>query len=218
VTVPRIPSTTSTILSGIPGTHHKTGSVSSSSGRTSPQWLEELESANAEIVRLTSEIEIFALRLTEETARRKSAEASWRAAEQHMLDLETEIREECFAEMEAAVEAERRRWQAAWDAEADSQEMHLDRKIDVVIQATRAQTRAELRRQQEEVKVFEDPEPALQDRVEELEGENRDLRRRLEAMERELQGRTASPVKKQRVLKAKRWEDPDATLRLGGED
>lgn len=218
VTVPRIPSTTSTILSNLPGTHSKHGSVSSSSGRASPLAYLELETAHTEISRLSQELEILTLRLTEETARRKNAENSWRAAEQHMLDLETEIREECFAEMEDAVQAERRRWQAAWDAEQDNKEAHMDRKIDVVIQATRAQARAEMRKsQREEVVVYEDPDPGLRERVEELEGENEALRRRLVEMERELQGKSASPVKKMRVLKAKRWEDPDAQVRLGEE-
>jgi hypothetical protein len=138
-----------------------------------------------------------------------------------MLDLETQIRDECFQDMEDAVQAERRRWQAAWDAEADSKDMHMDRKIDVVIQATRAQARAEERKkqqQEEEVRVYEDPDPVLAERVVELETENESLRQRLREVEREGQGRTASPVKKMRVLKAKRWEDPDAMVGLGGAD
>ena len=218
VTVPRIPSTTSThILSNSRQGHHgHSSSTSSSHGRNSPgnggpSW-EDLDAAHAEIQRLTSEIEIFALRLTEETARRKAAEASWRAAEDHMLAVEQEIREECFAETETAVEAERRRWQAAWDAEADQHDEHMDRKVDVVIKAVKAQAKKE----REVVRVYEDPDPEVLERVEELERENEELRRRLERAEREVQCK--SPVKKQRVLKAKRWEDPDATLKVGGED
>lgn len=204
VTVPRIPSTTSTILSGT-----ALKNTTTSSGRTTPSAvIEELENANAEIARLNSEIEIFALRLTEETARRKAAEQSWQAAEDHMADIEQEIRDECFAEMEAAVDQERRRWQAAWDAEQDNNEVHMDRKIDVVIKATKAQMR------EEEIKVYEDPDPELRDRMEELERENDVLKAKLEAAERENMARTASPVKKMRVLKARKWEDPEATLRV----
>ncbi|KAF2000054.1 kinesin [Amniculicola lignicola CBS 123094] len=206
VTVPRIPSTTSTLLSGTPLKYPTTPS-----GRTTPSAvLEELEAANSEVARLTTEIEVFALRLTEETARRRAAEQSWRAAEEHMLEMEQEIRDECFAETEAAVEQERRRWQAAWEAEQDNNEEHLDKKIDVVIQATRAQ----MKEQQDKngVAVYEDPEPGLSDRVEELERENELLRARLEEKEREQVARTASPVKKMRVLKAKKWADPEAAL------
>ncbi|KAF2191352.1 kinesin [Zopfia rhizophila CBS 207.26] len=206
VTVPRIPSTTSTILSGTTLKH-----ATSSSGRSTPSGvLEELEHANAQIARLTAEIEVFALRLTEETARRKAAEQSWRAVEEHVQDIEQEIRDECFAETEHAVEQERRRWQTAWDAEQDHNEQHMDRKIDVVIKATKAQMREE-----QGVKIYEDPDPELKERVEELERENELLRAKLEAKEREGQAKSASPVKKMRVLKAKRWEDPEATLRVG---
>lgn len=209
VTVPRIPSTTSTILSGLPAKYPGT---TTSSGRTTPSAaLEELEFANAEIARLTQEIEIFALRLSEETARRKSAEASWAAAEDHMADLEQDIRDECYAEMETAVDQERRRWQSALDNEQDNQQAHLDSKIDVVIKATKAQMR-------DEVRIYEDPDPELKDRVDELERENEMLKAKLEAKEREAHNRSASPVKKMRVLKSKKWEDPDRTLGFGLED
>jgi len=208
VTVPRIPSTSSTILAGAP----LTKVPSTSSGRTTPSAvLEELDSANAEIARLTSEVEIFVLRLTEETARRRAAEASWRAAQDHMQDVEQEVRDECYAEMEAAVDAERRRWQSALDNEQDNQQAHLDSKIDVVIKATKAQMR-------DEIKVYEDPDPELRDRIEELERENEVLRARLEAKEREGQMKSSSPVKKMRVLKAKRFEGPESVMRMGLED
>jgi chromosome segregation ATPase len=207
VTVPRIPSTTSAILAGTPLNRPTT-----SSGRTTPSAvLEELENANAEIARLTAEVEVFTLRLSEETARRKAAEQSWQAAESHMADLEQEIRDECYVDMEAAVEQERRRWQAAWDAEQDSNTAHMDRKIDCVIKATKTQM-------QQEIKVYEDPDPELQEQVNELERENEMLRMKLESKEREEQARTASPVKKMRVLKSKRWEDPENSLRAALND
>jgi hypothetical protein len=202
VTVPRVPSVTSTILTGAPPKHAGT---TTSSGRTTPaSVLEELEAANAEVARLTEEMEMFALRLTEETSRRKAAEASWAAAEDHMADLEQEIRDECYLEMETAVDQERRRWQAALDNEQDNQQAHIDSKIDVVIRATKAQMR-------QEVKVYEE-DPELRDRVDELERENEMLRVKLEAKEREAQGRSASPIKKMRILKTKRWEDPERAL------
>jgi hypothetical protein len=166
--------------------------------------LEELEAANAEIARLNQEIEVFALRLTEETARRKAAEQSWAAAEEHMVDLEAEIRDECFADMEVAVSQERRRWQSAWDEEADNNQAHLDSKIDVVIKATKAQMR-----EQGSVDVYEESE---KERADELERENEVLRAKLEVLERTEQARSASPVKKMRVLKSKKWADPEGSV------
>ncbi|KAI8936852.1 hypothetical protein NX059_006089 [Plenodomus lindquistii] len=203
VTVPRIPSTSSTMQ--IPTLPKRPG-TSSSSGRTTPSAMhEELEAANAEIARLTAEVEVFALQLAEESKRRRAAEASWAAAEDHMVDLEQEIRDECYHEMEHAVDQERRRWQTALDNEQDSQQAHLDSKIDVVIKATKAQLK-------ENVKVYEDPDPELRDRVDELERENDMLRAKLEAQDREAQNRSASPVKKMRVLKSKKWQDPEHPL------
>ena len=106
-------------------------------------------------------------------------------------------------EMELAVDQERRRWQTVLENEQDNQQAHLDSKIDVVIRATKAQMK-------QEIKVYEDPDPELRDRIEELERENELLRAKLEANERETQQRSASPIKRMRVLKAKKWADPSA--------
>ncbi|KAH6616575.1 kinesin [Boeremia exigua] len=199
VTVPRTPSYTATLSTG-----HRPGTACS--GRSTPSaLLDELESSAAEIARLQQELSIFALRLSEETARRKAAEQSWAAAEDHMASLEQEIRDECYLEMENAVDQERRRWQATLDNEQDNQQAHLDSKIDVVIKATKAQMRLE-----EPVKVYEDPDPEVIERNEELERENEALRTKIELLEREAMGRSASPIKKIRILKTKRWEDPES--------
>lgn len=182
VTVPRIPSVTSQILAGAydrPPSAQDRSKVS----------FEELEVANMEIARLAEEAEILSLRLTEEISRRQTAETCWQATEDRMLTLEQEIRDECYEEMETRIEAERRRWKGAWDEEADRNDEHLDRKIDILTRG---------------IDVHEDPEPTIEERVEELEGENESLRRKVEELQRELLGK--SPTKKQRVLKAKKWE------------
>lgn len=206
--MPRIPSFTSTINTGIP---HRPGTATSSGRNTPSAILEELENANAEIARLAAEVEVFTFRLSEETARRKAAEVSWAAAEDHMVDIEQEIRDECYLEMETAVDQERRRWQAALDNEQDNQQAHLDSKIDVVIKATKAQMK-------QNVKVYEDPDPELRDRLDELERENEVLRAKLEAKEREVHNRSASPIKRMRILKTKKWEDPERALGFGRDD
>ncbi|KAL5113536.1 hypothetical protein ACEQ8H_008575 [Pleosporales sp. CAS-2024a] len=200
VTVPRIPSTTSTILSTLPSKNS-----APSSGRSTPSsaMVEELESAHATIARLTQDMEIMSLQLSEETQRRKAAESSWATAEEHMCTLEQSIRDECFVALEEAVASERRRWQALLDKEQDTHANHVDSKIDIVIKATKAQMR-------NEVKVYEDPDPELRDRVDELERENEVLRAKLERAEREKGERSSSPVKRMRVLKVKKWEDLDA--------
>lgn len=190
VTVPRIPSVTSQILSG-DIVHDRPGS---SSGRNqSPAAAgEELEQASKEITRLSEEVDILALQLAEETTRRQTAETCWAASEERMQALEQEVRDECYDEMEQRLETERRRWKAAWDEEADRNDEHLDRKLDILANAT------------SDIEIYEDPEPTQDQHVQALEAQNEALRQRVEQLERELLGR--SPTKKQRVLKTKKWE------------
>lgn len=194
ITVPRIPSTASTILAGaLTNPRHGTAS-----GHASPSFAtEELEHANQEIARLTEDVEILTLHLAEERSRREAAEACWKAAEERMLEVEQEIRDELAEEYEMRMEAERRRWKGAWDEEADRNDEHLDRKLEI------------LARGMEEVKVFEDAEPEGEDRLRLLEEENARLREKIEMMEREKQ--LQSPTKKQRVLKARKWDVMDLT-------
>jgi hypothetical protein len=127
VTVPRIPSISSTILKGVSnlnlgGTGHNTPEIS----------VAELEIANAEAERLNDEVEILALRLAEEQLRRKEAEELWQRAEERAEQIEREVREECWSEMEKRVEEERRRWIRTWNEEADRNDEHLDRKLEIL--------------------------------------------------------------------------------------
>ncbi|KAF1983671.1 kinesin [Aulographum hederae CBS 113979] len=197
VTIPRIPSVTSTILSGAVlqnGPKHH----GNSSGRSSPTALhEELEHAQQEVARLNEELDVISLQLQEETSRRQNAEHSWHAATSNLETLEAEIREQCFAEMEERIEAERRRWKGAWDEENDRQDEHIDRKIEILARG---------------INVYEDETSGAgegdgapaDDRFEGLERENQMLKRKLDDLEREKLSR--SPSKKMRVLKSKKWE------------
>lgn len=190
VTVPRIPSVTSQILSGAV-LHDRPGSANDRTASPTATF-EELDLASREINRLAEEVEVLTLHLTEETTRRQSAEACWAATEERMQSLEQEVRDECYDEMEVRLETERRRWKAAWDEEADRNDEHLDRKIEILTSAT------------ENVQIYEDPALSEEERLKELESENDALRRKVDQLEREMLGR--SPTKKQRVLKSKKWE------------
>lgn len=187
VTVPRIPSTTSTILAGqlLTNPRHING------GNNSPSTnFEELEASSKEIVRLSEQIDILVLQLTEEKSRREAAEACWKASEERMLEIEQEIRDECFEEMESRIEAERRRWKGAWDEEADHNDEHLDRKLEIMKRG---------------IQIYEDPEPEKDECMRMLQEENERLKMRLEELEREKQ--LQSPTKKkQRVFKMNKWE------------
>lgn len=112
VAVPRAPSVAESILSGT-----LRSSRGSGDGRSSPNAVsnEELDSALAEIARLTSENETLSMRLAEEEIARTEVVMRLRASEERCLMIDQEVREECYAEMDEKMEEERRRWQSAWD-------------------------------------------------------------------------------------------------------
>ncbi|KAA6415775.1 MAG: kinesin family [Lasallia pustulata] len=176
VTVPRIPSVTSTILSGTTAVPRS----QVTSGRVTPNAVsaEEYEAAVSEVARLDEEVEILGVRLAEEEGRRREAEEEWRRAEERTEEVERQVREECWAEMEVKIEAERRRWMGAWCEEADRNDEHLDRKLEILSRG---------------IQIHEDPGPHPDDHIADLESQNEALRRKLDAMERELQCR--SPTK-----------------------
>ena len=118
VTVPRIPSISSTILSGTNAAQRSQWT----SGRTTPNGVsgEEYDAAISEVARLGEEVEILAVRLTEEESRRREAEEEWQRAEEKAEEVERLVREECWAEMEMKIDAERRRWMGAWGEEVSS--------------------------------------------------------------------------------------------------
>ncbi|KAL2852713.1 P-loop containing nucleoside triphosphate hydrolase protein [Aspergillus pseudodeflectus] len=174
VTVPRAPSAESILSSTL-------GSRKGSGGRQSPQpgLAEELEKALAEIERLTAENEKLTIRLAEEEILRAEMETALIVSEERCLLIEQEVREECWVEMDEKMEQERKRWQSAWDEQAGHNDEHIDKKIELFSQG---------------FKIYQDPDPSSDERVEELEFENDQLRSRITSLERELTCR--SPTKK----------------------
>ncbi|KAL1969604.1 hypothetical protein VTN77DRAFT_8157 [Rasamsonia byssochlamydoides] len=176
VTVPRVPSVASTILSA-----SSQGRAQPIGGRTTPYAAstEELEEAAREIARITDENEALIVKLAEEEIKRQEVELKLKAAEEKCLLIEQEVREECWAEMDEMMEEERKRWQLAWDEQVGRNQEHLDKKVEIVSRG---------------IKIYEDPEPSVDERIEELERENDMLRSKIAALERELM--TRSPTKK----------------------
>ncbi|KAG9670637.1 P-loop containing nucleoside triphosphate hydrolase protein, partial [Aureobasidium melanogenum] len=189
VTVPRIPSYTSTMVPlARPGT--------SASGRLTPSnpaaGDAALENALAELALLRQDLELAQLRLEEETQRRKEAESSWLTAETRLESLELELRDEIWEEFESQLESERRRYHAAREAEQEHVDQHLDKKLEI------------LTRGLGEVQVREDSDAEGEEKIAELEEENARLREKVQAFEREKENQ--SPVRKMRVLKPRKWE------------
>lgn len=160
VTVPRIPSVSSTILYG---TAANAGSQKMESGQTSqnPDLPDEamMEMAFSEIARLTEEVEVLGVKLAEQEGRRKEAEEGWQRAEEKTEEIERQVREECWSEMEKRTGEDRRRWINAWGEEvrlllpgvpgrchilirlqADRNDEHLDRKLEILTQGIQGRT------------------------------------------------------------------------------
>ena len=182
VTVPRIPSVTSTIFNGPSNGRPTTG------GRASPYAYSagELEQAANEIARLSEECDQMALRLAREEIRRTEGDLKLQAVEEKAILVEQEIREECWAEMEARMEDEKRRWRIAWEKEREKGETYLDGKIEILEKGAT-------------FVVHEDVGVEGSARVEEVERDNEKLRARIEALERELL--QTSPSQKSKVKK-----------------
>lgn len=130
VTVPRIPSVSSTILAGsiaCSGTHK-----ADANGQTSatPTHTDEavVEMAFSEIARLGEEVEILGVKLNEEESRRREAEEAWQKAEDRAEEIERTVREECWDEMERKMVEERRRWMGAWGDEVGSS-FHVSQRL-----------------------------------------------------------------------------------------
>ena len=207
VTVPRIPSVTSTILSGT--TTGNRSYFGTASGRTTPSALhEELETALATIAQLRADLEITQLHLEEETTRRHQTEESWKAAEMRIDEIEAEVREEVWSEMEAKLVLEQRRWQASRAAEMDRQDEHVDKKLEILTRGMSIYEDEESEKENRDSASQEFKVDFIVDeesRVQELEDENAQLREKLACTEREREV-MRSPSKKVRVLKSRKWE------------
>lgn len=114
VTVPRIPSVSSTILAGTTS-RVPSGPLSPTSIPTDEAVV---EMAFSEIARLNEEVEVLNVRLAEAEGRRREAEENWQKAEDKSEEIEMAVREECWAEVERRTVGERRRWMGAWNEEA----------------------------------------------------------------------------------------------------
>ena len=129
VTVPRVPSITSTIVGNgvkFPGMQ---------GGRNTPQdyfSAQELEQATNEVVRLTDECNALSVRLAQEEIKRTEAELKLQAAEERMMVTEQDVREECWAEMEERIEEEKERWRRAWEEERVRGERYVDGKLEIM--------------------------------------------------------------------------------------
>ncbi|KAI0905809.1 P-loop containing nucleoside triphosphate hydrolase protein [Ustulina deusta] len=212
VTVPRIPSITSTILSsgnGVsqfqppepstlssspvssPVAHHRPlFHPSSNHSRTfspiSDTERSTMENAALEIARMADMIDQLNADLARESESRMTAEAHLMSMEDRIMDFEQEIREECYADFEQRLAMEMNRWKASLSLEQERGEEHWDRKVEVLARSVGVVVTAP---SDEDEVENEDKENVL---IENLEQENERLRREVAILKRELSSRTPS--------------------------
>ncbi|KAJ0338980.1 hypothetical protein COL154_012541 [Colletotrichum chrysophilum] len=207
VTVPRIPSITSTILAETPLTSHASPPLTSPDYPPPPQRRGYfghgsgghrnfspgsdngdrvlMEHAALEIARMQEEITNLHIELDHERESRVCAEAHLLSMEDRLIELEQTIREDCMAEFDTRFELELARWKATLAAEQEKGEEHWDRKMELFEKGLGVTVA-------EDDDVGEDKENLL---VENLEQENERLRRENEILKRELAGRSPSKRK-----------------------
>ncbi|KAI9735714.1 MAG: hypothetical protein M1818_006322 [Claussenomyces sp. TS43310] len=189
ITVPRIPSVSSTILAG-GGQRSYFGHSHSSPSDTER---ETMEIAALEIARMSEEIDGLRDEARQEQECCAALEAHLVSAQDRIVEVEQEVREECYQEMEARMAVAMQRWKALWESERERGEAHVDRKLEVLTRGIEALDVVS--------NSGEDKEnvPAAAAAVEGLEVENARLRVRVALLQRELNGgRSPTKATKQR--------------------
>ncbi|RYP65333.1 hypothetical protein DL769_006348 [Monosporascus sp. CRB-8-3] len=233
VTVPRVPSTTSTILGGGvggPSAHHLSSSELGSSPPTLSSPLSShshsrpffqpaassgghshsrsqrtfsqpdsdteqrgaMENAALEIARMSDIIDQLHTELARETEARVQAEAHLLSLEDRALELEQDVREECYADFEHRLALEMSRWKASLDLELERGTEHWDRKADLMARVVVTSPSDDglvggYDDENENDGGGENKENVL---IENLEQENERLRREVAVLRRELASRT----------------------------
>lgn len=241
VTVPRVPSVTSTILyPALPQQQQATAAVVNGNGRISPtntSTAASTSNANNQtphpdlLTRLEAELSILRLRLSEETDRRRAAEESWNQAcarmDEAVEDAEAAVREECMDAFETRLQVERERWAIAAEEERVASERWWDGKVGILAKATEEVSLHDSGDDNNgEVRVWTE---GLKERASALEKENEALRSQVSGLNvemRRLRNEGASslaavglrtPSRKVKVLKARPWV-ADAGVEGGDEN
>ncbi|KAJ1334175.1 kinesin family member 20 [Microdochium nivale] len=205
VTVPRVPSVTSTILSpGLPQRElsssptsdlpiaHKMQHLSTTHPHTfTPMSDTErgtMENAALEIARMADIIDQLNAELAREAEARMEAEAHLMSMEDRVLELEQEIREDCYADFEQRLALEMGRWKVSLSLEQERGEAHWDRKVEVLARGV-GMSNNTIHEDDSDDTEDGDKENVL---IENLEQENDRLRREISVLKRELTTRTPS--------------------------
>ncbi|KAJ5047064.1 uncharacterized protein L3040_002908 [Drepanopeziza brunnea f. sp. 'multigermtubi'] len=200
ITVPRIPSVTSTILaqSNAVGSHYFSHRHPGSSPLNDTERA-TMEIAALEIARMSEEIDGLRAELRDSQQESLETEAHLESMQDRMNELEQEIREECYAEMEVRLASEMARWKAVWAAEKDNNDEHLDKKLEIYTRSIDSADEAQTHGSEDKENAHRGP---MKEVVGDLESENARLRREVEMLRREVSMRSPSkrmPLRESRL-------------------
>jgi hypothetical protein len=147
-----------------------------------------MENAAMEIARMAEVIDQLNAELARETEARMTAEAHLMSFEDRAVELEQEIREECYGDFEQRLALEMARWKASLSVEQERGEEHWDRKVEVLARTVGVVVTSPSSDMDPE-EENEDTENML---IENLEQENERMRREVAILKRELGSRTPS--------------------------
>ncbi|KAA8567475.1 hypothetical protein MFRU_040g00210 [Monilinia fructicola] len=196
ITVPRVPSITATIL-GSSQSSDKHPELTCPVSPTYPRYRdgpshtpteterETMEIAALQIARMSEEIDGLRAELERETRLRMESEAHLQSMEDRMLELEMDIREECFEEMERRIQEEGRKWMVRLEEHGEREEEWRDRKVEVLVRGLSAGIYGD-----------EDKENQITDATARLEMENAKLLREVDRLKRELNSRSPTKPRK----------------------
>jgi hypothetical protein len=147
-----------------------------------------MENAALEIARMADVIDKLNTEIAKETEARFTAEAHLMSMEDRAIEIEQEIREECYTDFEQRLALEMARWKATLSLEQEHGEEHWDRKVEVL-----ARSVGVVLTSPSEDEDFEDENEDKENvLIENLEQENERLRREVAVLKRELGSRTPS--------------------------
>ncbi|KAI0485054.1 P-loop containing nucleoside triphosphate hydrolase protein [Xylariaceae sp. FL0804] len=149
-----------------------------------------MENAALEIARMAELIDQLGGELEREADARVAAEAHLLSMEDRVVELEHEVREECYADFEHRLALEMARWKASLSLEQERGEEHWDRKIEALARVVVGGGNDD----DENGENGNDDDDADKENVliENLEQENERLRREVAVLKRELASRTPS--------------------------
>jgi len=153
---------------------------------------ETMEIAALEIARMSEEIDGLREELAKSERARMELEAHLESFQDRAMEIEAEVREECYQEMEKKMQSELHRWKLVWEAERERNDVHIDRKLEIYTRS---------------IDAAEDEDKENQGFVGDLELENERLRREVEMLRRDVQSRSPSkrmPLRESRIGREER--------------